>query len=199
MINYHSYVLTLGDDFLKIGVDYNIQFRTQEETCLVEPPPELVEIISKSFDSSNFDFFKVYFKPIEIKKVTRVTDYRGVWGLLSCSAGVFSGSCISATHKIYFGVDTARNALLCSNCNFIICCPKSNSITSETVFSLIKELPAESFNSIDTLSRDIYQKDSNLYIVNCNVKDMIEVSVLGDINKVFLPENLFRLKSIVMK
>lgn len=199
MINYYSYVLTFDDDFLKICADYNIQFETHEETYCMEPPPKLVEIISNGFDSRNFDFYKIYFKPIEIKKVTCVTDYRGIRGLLSLPAGILCGSCVSTTHKVYFGVDTAHDAMLSSKDSFIICCPKFNCITSETIFSLIKELPAESFNSFDVLSKDIYLRNSNLYVINWNVRNMIELSVRGNINKVFSSENLSALKNIVKK
>ena len=68
MINYHSYILNLGDDLLKISADYNIQFEDHEETYLIEPPSPLVKFISESFDSSNFDFYRVYFESIETKK-----------------------------------------------------------------------------------------------------------------------------------
>ena len=198
MINYHSYVLTLGDDYLKISADYNVQFETHDETYFIEPPPKLVEIISKNFES-NFDFYKVYFKPIEIKKVTRVTDYRGVGGLSSLPAGIFNGSCVSTTQKIYFGMDAAQDAMVSSKCNFIICCPKSSGLTAETVFSFIKKLPAESFNSVDVLSKSIYSQDSNLYIINWDAKNMIELSVRGNINKVFSQENLSALKNLAIK
>ena len=198
MINYHSYVLTLGDDYLKISADYNVQFETHDETYFIEPSPKLVEIISKNFES-NFDFYKVYFKPIEIKKVTRVTDYRGVWGLSSLPAGIFNGSCVSTTQKIYFGMDAAQDAMVSSKCNFIICCPKSSGLTAETVFSFIKKLPAESFNSVDVLSKSIYSQDSNLYIINWDAKNMIELSVRGNIYKVFSQENLSALKNLAIK
>lgn len=194
MINYHSYVLNLDDDSLKISANYNIQFETYEETYVIEPQPKLMEIISKAFDSSTFDFYKVYFKQVEKEKVTRITDYRGIWGLLSLPTGTFSGSCTSKTQKIYFGIDTANDAMLSSKCSFIICCPKSNGVTAETIFSLIKKLPAESFDSMDVLSENIYQQDPNLYIINWNAKTLIELSVRGNINKVFSPENLFALK-----
>lgn len=199
MINYHSYVLNIDDNSLKVSADYHVQFETHEETYFIEPPPKLIEIVSKVFDSSNFDFYKVYFKPMEIKKVTRITDHRGIWGLLSLPAGIFSGSCVSTTQKIYFGIDATNAAILSSKCNFIICCPKSDGITAETVFSFIKKLPAESFNSIDVLSKNIYRQDSNLCIINWNAKNMIELSVLGNINKVFSHENLSALKNLQTK
>lgn len=199
MINYHSYILNLEDDLLKISADYNIQFENHDETYLIEPPSRFVEFISKSFDSGNFDFYKLYFTSIETKKVTRVTDYKGVCGLLSLPIDILSGSCISTTHKTYFGVDTAHDAMLSSKCSFIICCPKSNHITSQTIFSFIKELSAESFNSIDTLSRNICKKNSNLYTIAWDVKNMIELSVCGNINKVFSHERLSALKNIAIE
>lgn len=197
MINYHSCILNLCDDFLKISVDYNIQFETQDETYFVEPPLKLTEIISEKFDSGNFDFYKVYFKSLETEKVTRITDYKGVWGLLSLPVGVLEGSCVSSTHKIYFGIDTADNAMKAMKCGFAVCCPKSDCITPQTVFSLIKELPAESFISPDILAKGIRQKKSGLYIVYWNIKDMIELSVCGDINKIFSEESLSALKNMV--
>ena len=194
MINYHSHILNLEDDSLKISTDYNIQFENSEETYLIEPPPKLTEFISKSFDSSNFDLYKIYFKSIEINKVTRVTDYKGICGLLSLPIGILSGSCVSTTQKTYFGVDVTLNAMLSSKCSFIICTPKSNCITSQTIFSLIKELSAESFISLDTLSKNIYHKNSNLYIIDWELKNTIEISVRGNINKIFSHEDLSALK-----
>lgn len=197
MINYHSCLLNLCDDFLKISVDYNIRFETQDETYFVEPPLELTEIISEKFDSGNFDFYKVYFKSLETEKVTRITDYKGVWGLLSLPVGVLKGSCVSSTHKIYFGIDTADSAMEAVKCGFAVCCPKSDRMTPQTVFSLIKELPAESFISPDILAKGICQKKSGLYIVYWNIKDMIELSAYGDINKIFSGESLSALKNMV--
>lgn len=199
MINYHSYVLNVNDDSLKVSADYNVQFETHEEIYFIEPPPQLVQFISKIFNSSNFDFYKAYFKPMEISKVNRITDYRGIWGLLSLPTGIFNGSCVSTTQKIYFGLDAAQDAMVSSKSNFIICCPKSSGLTAETVFSFIKKLPAESFNSVDVLSKGIYRQDSNLYIINWDTKNMIELSIRGNINKVFSQENLSALKSLPIK
>ena len=136
---------------------------------------------------------------MDIKKVTRITDYKGIWGLLSLPAGIYCGSCVSTTQKIYFGIDTGNDAVLSSKCSFIVCSPKTNRITAETVFSFIKKLPAESFNSIDVLSKNIYQQDSNLYILNWGAKDRIEVSVYGNINEIFTQENLSALKNLALK
>ena len=72
MINYHSYVLNINDDSLKVSADYNVQFETHEEIYFIEPPKKLVQFISKIFNSSNFDFYKVYFKPMEISKVNYI-------------------------------------------------------------------------------------------------------------------------------
>lgn len=199
MINYHSYVLNINDDSLKVSADYNVQFETHEEIYFIEPPKKLVQFISKIFNSSNFDFYKVYFKPMEISKVNRITDYRGIWGLLSLPTGIFNGSCVSTTQKIYFGLDAAQDAMVSSKSNFIICCPKSSGLTAETVFSFIKKLPAESFNSVDVLSKGIYRQDSNLYIINWDAKNMIELSIRGNINKVFSQENLSALKNLAIK
>lgn len=199
MINYHSHILNLGDDYLKISTDYNIQFENSEETYLIEPPPKLTEFISKRFDSSNFDFYKIYFKSIEINKVTRVTDYKGICGLLSLPIGILSGSCISTTQKTYFGIDITPYAILSSKCSFIICCPKSSCITSQTIFSLIKELSVESFGSLDTLSRDIYRKNPNWYIIYWDVKNMIEISIHGSINNIFSHEDLSTLKNFAIE
>lgn len=200
MINYFPHVLNIKDNSLKISVDYNIQFENpKEETYHIEPPAQLTRIISESFDSSNFDFYSIYFDAIETKNVSRMTDYKGICGLLSLPVDILSGSCVSPTHKIYFGVCTAHSAMLSPKCNFIICCPKSDCISAQVVFSLIKKLPAESFNSIDTLTKDIYQKNPNLYIVSWDVKDMIELSLQGNVNKIFSQESLSALKNIVIK
>lgn len=197
MINYISHVVEFEDDLLKISVNYNVQFQScKDETYCVVPPRQIMGTISKVFNPQQFDFFSVSVQSLPLEKVTRVTDYKGVYGLLSLPPGALEGSITSKTHKVYFGVDRTQDVEVLSKCAFVVCSNKSENITIQDVFDCVKNLSVNLFYSSENLSHDIYEYDHRLYIINLNLKENIELSVYGNIRKVFSPQQLTNLKNI---
>ena len=197
MVHYRSCEISVNKECLKLSVDYCIQFENQkqDENYCINLPERIVDTIKENFPPSDFDFYQVCFVKMQNDKVNRVTDYKGVWGLLSRSDGLASGSSITEKHKIYYGIALMKGADL-SQCKIIICAPKKHGKSYKDIFAYIENLDANCFDSLETLAGAIYQQDSKLYIASWDVYENIEVSVYGDIKQVFSEEAITKLTDV---
>ena len=110
MLYFDHFQISSHNGFVELTADSYIQFQASgEENVEMGVPKCWPDTILERLSSGSLDVYHIDTAAIPKERVSRVTDYKGVWGILQVPRGEHGGYYDHADTRIYYGI---RNRML---------------------------------------------------------------------------------------
>lgn len=138
MIKYCNYDVKRGHNRVELCVDSIYMPSADEKGHFIIGTPQCWEdTFVERFSLNGYESLHIFTHLIEAESVTRITDYKGVWGLKRIPRGVYSNHFDVSGKRLYFGIDKSNTVeeFLSKMSSIVLIVPKNYHIEYDTLFS----------------------------------------------------------------
>ena len=185
MIQYRICDFEKKDMYFRISADYVIQFENEEEVYSVSLPKKWIDILELKISIQEYDVYKIFFRTLKKENVSRITDYKKIWGLMKMNPGIKDDFYETASHKIYFGIDKVNALDFSYGEQIILCKPKNSFLNIDRVFSCVEKHYMGNADSMQILANEIISNENDLYVITWDVDEHINLKIHGEVENTF--------------
>ncbi len=99
-----NYRLNKGCKYAMVNADYYLCTSDEQGEFVLGTPQCWDDAISLKIDFEQYDIYHIYSYTLEKSKVSRITDYKGIWGLTDLPRGTYSTYYDIRDVRVYIGV-----------------------------------------------------------------------------------------------
>lgn len=105
MLYFDDFQISFHNDFIELTADSYTQLQTvRDENVEIGIPKCWPDTIVERLRPESFDVYHIYTAAVPKEQVSRVTDYKGIWGILKIPQGEHCGYYDRANRRIYYGI-----------------------------------------------------------------------------------------------
>lgn len=183
MCLFDSYKIETQPGHVRLSAEMTVQFEDASEEYISGTPKWWDDRILQAFPTDHYRSLFICTQTVPSEKVSRISDYKQVWGLKSMPQGSFADAYTTDAGKVYFGIVEAE---FCSGMSeTVLLVEKGHEVAHRDVFEVFKRCRYEFKRSDDSALRQVCALAEGLILLRYDIHK-VSLDIYGkDIEPLF--------------
>lgn len=190
MERFNHYTIERRCDYLKLNTEMLLDFANEvNENFLLGTPKCWDDTLLERITIDNYDIYFLCAHIVPYSKVSRITDYRKIWGLCNLPQGIYENAYDNEYGRVYFGIvkTDGTKGFRIGISPFILLVPKGQNFSSERLFCCFLN---EKYDFDEDISLNVISKIKQIIpdgiLLHYCVLPQISLSIYGnDVHMLF--------------